>query len=146
MEGDNNIKTVCISIITCPLKLVIGVFMGAIFLLVMCIWMVLTLTGIGPMVQYHFRCEDERILDREHILHTYKDMKAVSIPAGTNSAHPEAYTVIARYTEPSERKYKNPVVIPNGFGSYNTSCSLFIQTCDDIVTCRCYVGNYCYNA
>jgi len=88
------------------------------FVLGIVIWLALTFSGIGPLVQFFCNREDDKILDRHKILLKCKDLRIVTVPGEVNAASKgKEYQVMLRYTEPSEPSRFPPVCIPNGLGA-----------------------------
>lgn len=91
----------------------------AISLLTFVIWFIVTVSGIGPLIQWILTQQDDALLDMEKLLERHKDLKLITIPGGIHSASDGSpYKVCIRYTEPVDKSKKNypPVVIPNALG------------------------------
>lgn len=102
----------------------------ATFLLFLCIWLALTITGIGPITQYFCKQRDEEILDREKIIQAHPDMSIITVPGNINGASDGLpYKVFARFSRPSTveasfaAKYP-PICIPNGLGATCVTISI----------------------
>lgn len=88
-------------------------------LLFMVIWIVFTITGLGPLLQWHYTQKDKNLLNIEMLLGKHPDLRMVTVPAGINSATGgKPYRMCIRYTEPSVKDNgKPPIVVPNGLGA-----------------------------
>jgi hypothetical protein len=66
----------------------------------MIIWLVFTVTGLGPLLQWYYNQRDKEILNIESLLSQHKDLRMVTVPAGVNSASGgKPYRMCIRYTE-----------------------------------------------
>lgn len=104
---------IALTIVLLPIFLVI-------FFVFVMIWMLLTITGIGPFLQYLCNISDRNTLDRNKIINddSSKSKRVVQIPAGLHSCTPNnPYQVFAIFMEPNEPSPYPPICIPNGLGA-----------------------------
>lgn len=89
---------------------------GILFLI---LWIVLTLTGIGPICQYICNRNDLRVLDRNTLVSSNKDCQMLEIPGDYNSAtNGKPYKVFVRFTRPvNPNSCPFPIAMPNGLGA-----------------------------
>ena len=87
--------------------------------LALAIWFVITVSGIGPLVQYILTRIDDATLDMDKLLERNSDLRILTVPGGLHSCTDGApYKLCIRYTEPiatNQKKYP-PVVIPGALG------------------------------
>jgi pimeloyl-ACP methyl ester carboxylesterase len=103
-------------------KIIIGLFFGLAFL---GIFLLITITGIGPLVEYYQSKRDEKeALNHDVILQTHPEMFLLDIPGGVNKASGGmAYRVMVRLTkQPGLDDANNaanlpPVIFPGGLAS-----------------------------
>jgi hypothetical protein len=50
------------------------------------LWVLLTVTGIGPLLQCHYARKDRRLLDRDTVFSSRGDLRLVEVPVGVNAA------------------------------------------------------------
>lgn len=100
------------------------------FLLFLCIWLALTITGIGPIIQYFCKKRDEETLNREKIINAHTDMSIITVPGNINAAsNGLPYKLFGRFSRPSNveasfaAKYP-PICIPNGLGATCVTISI----------------------
>lgn len=103
---------------TCVTILLLPVFI-VFFVLFMIVWGLLTITMIGPFLQYLCNLSDRKKLDRKSLIIVKSDrFRSITIPAGVHSCSADkSYKVFAIYMEPSTPSQYPPVVIPNGLGA-----------------------------
>lgn len=107
----------CCSIIVNILLFPIIVVFFVIFLVV---WLLLTITGIGPFFQYVYKRRDEKILYGV-LTAARSDIQIIDIPGHINSATGgKPYKIAARFTESVDRtsvRESPPVCFPGGLGA-----------------------------
>ena len=124
------------------LSLVLGPVFLVLYFVFLGLWLVFTLTGIGPLLQYYYNQRDAATLHLETILNQHPDLRMITIPGGINSASGgKSYRVCVRFTEPSGNTNDNkpPIVIPNGLGA---TLALGAKMHDDLVECGYRVLSY----
>jgi hypothetical protein len=97
------------------------------YLLFLIMWILLTVTGIGPLSQWLYQSKDKKLLNRERIMNEMPDFRLLTIPKGINSAVGESYCVALRFTGPScgdDQKKRYPICIPNGLGATMVTISI----------------------
>lgn len=89
------------------------------FVVFLLVWGVLTISGIGPLLQYLCNLSDKNTLDREKMIRNCSgnSMRLVNVPSGLHSCHSASYNVFAIYMQPSTPSPYPPVCIPNGLGA-----------------------------
>jgi pimeloyl-ACP methyl ester carboxylesterase len=89
----------------------------AVFAIFLVIWLVLTLTGLGPGLQLYYRLRDDKVLDRSQLLANYGNLHVIAIPGSINSASDgKIYNLALRFTRPLVQP-KAYICIPNGLGA-----------------------------
>jgi len=117
------VKDIIFGIILFPFFLVF-------FTLFMAIWLVLTITGVGPLLQYCCNRRDKVTLNRERFAADNSNMKILSIPGDVNSCSlGDPYKLFAQPKTPSKFP---PVCIPNGLGA---TAVLICQMQEALVDC-----------
>ena len=115
----NYFLSIVINIILFPFYLVFGI-------LFLVIWLILTISGIGPLIQYCLSSRDAKYVERNSIAAKHSDIRIITIPGHVNAASGGAsYQLVARYTEPENYDPTiPPVAMPNGLGAtlVLTSC------------------------
>ena len=123
--------------------LVVGPLFLVLWLVFMGIWIVTTLTGIGPLLQYCYNQRDAVTLHLETILNQHTDLRMITVPAGINSASGgNPYRLCLRFTKPTNNTNDNnkpPIVIPNGLGA---TLALGARMHDDLVERGYHVLSY----
>lgn len=101
-----------VSIVLLPVYLVF-------FLLFLIIWLLLTITLIGPTLQYCYTQRDNDILDISKLSARLPDLRIITMPANVNSASAgRPYKLVASFLEPANPDLSlPPVVLPNGLGA-----------------------------
>lgn len=114
------------------LALIVSPIVLVLWFVFVSLWMVATLSGVGPLLQYYYNQRDKKTLDLETILNQHADLRMITIPAGVNSASGgKSYRLCLRFTEPnSVTNDKPPIVIPNGLGA---TLALGARMHDDLV-------------
>lgn len=89
------------------------------FILFLVVWLLFTITGIGPLLQYICNISDRNTLDRHKLVKddTSKSMRVVSIPPALHSCSKDGYNVFAIFMEPKQPTSYPPICIPNGLGA-----------------------------
>lgn len=89
------------------------------FVIFLSVWFVLTITGIGPFLQYLCNIFDRSTLDRHKMVKddATKSKRVVQIPANLHSCSKDPYNVFVIYMEPKEPSPYPPICIPNGLGA-----------------------------
>ncbi len=89
------------------------------FILFLVIWMVFTLSGVGPIGQFICKQYDNSTLDMKKILAANSDIHVVTVPGTVNSATGgRPYNMVCRYTARSDfNPDLPPVCLPNGLGA-----------------------------
>ena len=90
-----------------------------VFVVCIVLWLVLTVTGIGPISQYCYTKKDNKLIDRSEILRKHSDMRIITVPGNINSASGgSSYQLMLRYSVPANGvEPKGYVSIPNGLGA-----------------------------
>ena len=91
----------------------------AVFVIFLIIWLLLTITGIGPGLHYLYKKRDDKLLDINEMIKNDSDIQLVSIPPNVHSCAPNGYNVFAIYRKGKENVNKNlpSICIPNGLGA-----------------------------
>ena len=107
-----SILQVLIFIILLPIVLVV-------FIIFSIIWLLLTITGIGPGLHYLYKKRDDKLLDINEMIKNDSDVQLVSIPPNVHSCAPNGYKVFVIYSKGKENINKNlpSICIPNGLGA-----------------------------
>ncbi len=127
------IGEVCIGIIVFP-------FFMVFFSLFMVVWLLFTITGVGPILQYCYTRRDKVTLDRESFASKNSDMKVITIPGDINSCSMgDPYKVFAIFSQPATPSKFPPVCIPNGLGA---TAVLISQMQERLVECGFSVLNF----
>lgn len=80
-------------------------------------WILLTISGIGPLIHYVFSISDRKRLKREKLLHEHSELLQIEIPGSLNKAsNGMKYTIIARWVKCANSK-QPPVIFPNGLAA-----------------------------
>jgi len=89
-----------INLLLGTIKIIIGLLFGLAFL---GIFLVITITGIGPLVEYYQSKRDEKeALNHDVILQTHPEMFLLDIPGDVNKASGGiSYRVMVRLTKPA---------------------------------------------
>jgi pimeloyl-ACP methyl ester carboxylesterase len=102
--------------------ILLPVYIG-LFIIFLLIWGFFTISLIGPLLQYYFKCRDKRKLDREQFQQQFpNEIHIITVPEGVHGCSKnKAYKIFAIYSEPkssSNTGKQNPaIVIPNGLGA-----------------------------
>lgn len=92
-----------------------------IFVLFILIWLILTLSGIGPLIQYLYKRKDDKILDRNSLVIQLPDMRVITVPGTVHAATKGLpYRLALRFSLPQGQYRDKPkayVCIPNGLGA-----------------------------
>jgi hypothetical protein len=56
------------------------------YLLFIVLWILFTLTGIGPICQWYYQRKDSQLLDRNRLVNEMPDFQLLTIPKGIHSA------------------------------------------------------------
>ena len=104
------------------LGLIVGPIILVLWFVFVGIWILATLSGVGPLLQYYYNQRDAVTLHLETILDQHADLRMITVPAGINSASGgKSYRLCLRFTEPT---------IPNGLGA---TLALGARMHDDLV-------------
>jgi hypothetical protein len=109
------------------------------FLLFMVIWGVLTLTGVGPFIQYTYSCRDEALLEKHAVANSHSDIRLLTVPPHVNAASGGmSYTLCARYTVPDNYDPSlPPIALPNGLGMHRLSFHALARLIVHFKSLRC---------
>lgn len=87
-------------------------------LLILIIWFVLTITGIGPLLHWCYSRKDANLLLRKSLIEKNPELKLITIPGGINAASGGlSYQIVARWVTPETPSTKPPVIFPNGLAA-----------------------------
>ncbi|KAF0682533.1 Aste57867_25331 [Aphanomyces stellatus] len=78
------------------------------------VWILLTITCVGPLLQHLCNRRDRRLLDRTRLQASIPDLCFVHIPRDNNTG---GYDLAVRFTRSSSSRHHPPVCIPNGLGA-----------------------------
>ncbi|RHY31153.1 hypothetical protein DYB32_003720 [Aphanomyces invadans] len=90
------------------------------FALFLAVWFVMTITFVGPLVQYCCNQRDRKLLDRSRLCERVPDLQFIRIPHGNNCA---GFDLAVRFTRSTTSTTLPPVCIPNGLGASMTTIS-----------------------
>lgn len=89
---------------------------AAVFFAMLVVWVVLTCTLIGPLLQWRYNKKDTEIL--ESASSTHRGIRFVTVPGSVNSATSGiSYRMAVRFTAPIDQEPKAYICIPNGLGA-----------------------------
>lgn len=109
----NQTVEICLTVLFFPIIM-------AFMMIFMVIWLLFTITGIGPALQYCYTQKDKKLLDRDNLINNQQSrdgMQLITIPAGVHSCTDGPYKVFAIFQQPELRTNKPFVCIPNGLGA-----------------------------
>jgi pimeloyl-ACP methyl ester carboxylesterase len=90
----------------------------AFFLVFVVLWMIWTLTGVGPLYQWYSACRDKDMLDTIRITNRDLSFRIISIPGEIHSCSMgKPYKLFAVFSTPETESCFPPVCIPNGLGA-----------------------------
>mmetsp|Transcript_32053 Transcript_32053/g.46195 ORF Transcript_32053/g.46195 Transcript_32053/m.46195 type:complete len:528 (-) Transcript_32053:113-1696(-) len=106
------IKNGLLIIIVAPVAIVF-------FILFILLWLVLTITYIGPCIHKYFNRKDSEILARGTILKSNPELVVIRIPSHVNKAsNGLAYDVVARWIKRKDTGIEQPpIIFPNGLAA-----------------------------
>lgn len=100
------------------LLIILTPFIICILFVVLLVWALLTLTGIGPILHYYYSCCDLRLLNRDKLLKDHPELILVSIPADINKAsNGKSYSIVARWVKSPTPSIYPPIILPNGLAA-----------------------------
>lgn len=109
-----------LSIIQTIVKIILGAAAGSISLVLL---LLLTATGIGPLIEYGQCRRDKKALDRDALLREHPEMFLLDVPSDVNKASGgKPYRVMVRVTKPTTdtgvaTKKLPPIIFPGGLAS-----------------------------
>lgn len=117
--GEPSVVSKILSGIQTLLMIVFGMVGGILFLV---IYILTTISGIGPLLEFWQSQLDKSELQREKILEQHPEMFLLEIPVGINKASGDrSYKVMVRLTRPSsndsDQSLLPPVILPGGLAS-----------------------------
>lgn len=78
------------SCLRCCLDVLVSLLLLPVMLLGMVLmsvlWVLLTVTGIGPLLQCYYASKDRVLLDRDTVFSSRPDLRLVEVPPGVNAA------------------------------------------------------------
>ena len=88
------------------------------FSIFMLLWLVWTLSGIGPLTHWYFSNGDKETLDRLALARKHSNMHVITVPGDVHSCSMgEPYKLFAIFSQPSTPSKYPPVCVPNGLGA-----------------------------
>ena len=110
-----SLRAVLISVMFFPFKVVFGLLGFVLFL-------VFTITGIGPLIECCKASRDRQLLDRNKVLQDHPEMFLLTIPAKINKAsNDKPYKVMVRLTKSTQSTALPAIVMPGGLAANLTA-------------------------
>jgi pimeloyl-ACP methyl ester carboxylesterase len=90
----------------------------AFFLVFIALWMIWTLTGVGPLYQWYSASRDKSTLDTRRITDSDSKCRIIAIPGDIHSCSMgKSYNLFAIFSTPNTESNFPPICIPNGLGA-----------------------------